>query len=378
MDTLIVFSHLRWDFVYQRPQHLLSRLARNYRVLFFEEPEYQPGAPRLQCSTPLPHLTVCRPCTPLPQPGFDDAQMPYLLDMAAQLCCGTDQLIVWFYTPMALPLLEVLPATHVVYDCMDELSAFMHSPSALVQREADLLRLADLVFTGGPSLYRAKQRYSAHVHCFTSSVDVAHFRQGRNARKVEHAPPKLGFYGVIDERFDAAIIAQLADAHDDWRIILVGPIVKIDPASLPQRPNIHYLGQQPYSALPHYLFEWDVCLMPFAINASTHFISPTKSLEYMAAEKPIVSTPVRDVVDLHQDVIEIAATPVQFIEACERMLQLSEIALQNKVRLMRQKLAHTSWDVTAADIHLLLQQLIRPANAAARPAMKIGRQRPKA
>lgn len=362
MESIIVFSHLRWDFVYQRPQHLLSRLARHYRILFFEEPEYHAGTAVLQRSSPLPNLTVCRPRTPLPQAGFDDAQMPVLREMVAQLGEGHARMLAWLYTPMALPLLAALPAMPVIYDCMDELSAFRNCPAGLVQREAELLRIADLVFTGGPSLYRAKQQRNPHVHCFTSSVDVAHFRQALDVTNISAAQrhiarPRLGFFGVIDERFEPALIEALADAHAEWQIILVGPVVKIDPLSLPRRPNIHYLGQQPYADLPKLLAGWDVCLMPFALNAATRFISPTKSLEYMAAEKPIVSTPIRDVVDLHGDVVEIAASPAAFVRACEQVLQWPDPVRQARSRLMREKLSHTSWEVTAGKINVLLRGL---------------------
>jgi glycosyltransferase involved in cell wall biosynthesis len=263
---------------------------------------------------------------------------------------------------MALPLLDEIDARHVVYDCMDELGAFKNPPPGLEDNERALLARADLVFTGGPSLYNAKRHRHPRVHCFPSSVDVAHFRQAldRNLTHPTHrsmARPRLGFYGVIDERFDAALVQQIADAHPEWQIVLVGPVAKVDPALLPVRHNIHYLGHQPYSALPQFLAAWDVCLMPFMMNDATRFISPTKSLEYMAAELPIVSTPVRDVVDLHGDVIEIARTPEEFIAACERVLRMEPAQMQQKIHLMRERLALTSWNATAEQMRLLLAQL---------------------
>jgi glycosyltransferase involved in cell wall biosynthesis len=362
MDSIVVFSHLRWDFVYQRPQHLLSRLTEHYRILFFEEPEFHEGEPTLRISTPIPNLTVCKPHTPVGKGGFHDEQMPHLRRMVRELIAKHPDPIVWFYTPMALPLLEEMKSRRVVYDCMDELSAFKNPPPHLVAREEMLLNRADIVFTGGPSLYNAKKDRNPNVHCFPSSVDVNHFRQARD-RNIAHpsqgdlSRPRLGFYGVIDERFDADLVGKIAEIHPEWQIVLVGPIVKIDPKTLPQHPNIHYMGQQPYSALPQFLAAWDVCLMPFAMNESTRFISPTKSLEYMAAELPIVSTPVKDVVDLHSDVVEIASDPVQFIAACERALTMSGEEKRKKIRLMRDKLSRTSWTVTAANMHELLEQL---------------------
>lgn len=360
MKTIIVFSHLRWDFVYQRPQHLLSRLAKHYRILFIEEPVYETGCTDVRMSDPIPNLTVYRPVTQVDQPGFHEAHLPHLEKMVRNIGVQYDSPIVWFYTPMALPLLEELDASLIVYDCMDELSAFKNPPQRLLQYESTLLELADVVFTGGPSLYAAKKNRHPNVHCFPSSVDVHHFRQAldRNTADASMSAlprPRLGFYGVIDERFDPAIVSQMADTHPEWQIVLTGPVVnKIDPSILPRQANIHYIGQQPYSALPRLLAAWDVCLMPFAMNESTKFISPTKSLEYMAAELPIVSTPVKDVVNLHSDVVEIAWTAKEFIAACERMLAMSASEKQMRIRLMRDKLSRTSWETTAAHMHELL------------------------
>lgn len=359
MQSIIVFSHLRWDFVYQRPQHLLSRLAKHFHVSFIEEPVHETGEPHVTVSSPLPNLTVYRAHTPVEQPGFADEQLPYMRDLVGKAAAGTGAPIVWFYTPMALPLLDDLDAAAVVYDCMDELASFKNPPPCLLDREAELLRRADIVFTGGPSLYNAKKDRHHNVHCFSSSVDVAHFRQAldRNSAHPSQQPlsrPRLGFYGVIDERFDPGIVDAMAQAHPDWEIVLVGPVVKIDPAILPRHPNIHYAGQATYDELPKYLAAWNVCLMPFAMNESTRFISPTKSLEYMAAELPIVSTPVRDVVESHGDVVEIADGPEEFIRACEKVLQLRQDEMLARVRTMRQKLARTSWDATAAAMRDLL------------------------
>ncbi len=377
MPTILVFSHLRWDFVYQRPQHLLTRLAEHYKICFFEEPSFRPGQGGLECSTPHPNITVCKPHTPVEMPGFHDDHLPYLKKMVRELVRDGEETIVWFYTPMALPLLQELPASLVVYDCMDELAAFKNPPRQLLQRENSLLKRAEIVFTGGPSLYNAKKDRHPNVHCFPSSVDVQHFAQALDRANAHPAHrdipgPRLGFYGVIDERFDTELIGKLAQAHPQWQIVLVGPVVKIDPATLPRHENIHYLGQQSYEDLPKLLAGWDVCLMPFAMNESTRFISPTKSLEYMAAELPIVSTPVRDVVDLHSDVVAIAGTPEEFIAACEAALLISAEERASQVQQMRDKLTRTSWNATAIamrDLMNAMQQSVRERAAAAAAAV---------
>ncbi len=360
MSTIIVFCHLRWDFVYQRPQQLLTRLAKHHRILFVEEPVHDDGGSFLEKSAPAPNVTVCRPHTPLHASGFHDDQIPLLRPLLATLLAPGERPVVWFYTPMALPLLQELHASLVVYDCMDELAAFKNSPKQLLQRETALLNLADLVFAGGPSLYEAKRERHAHAHCFPSSVDVRHFERAL-ARESSHPdqnslpPPRLGFYGVIDERFDSALISRVADAHPEWQVVLVGPVIKIDPASLPQRPNIHYLGQRTYEQLPAFLAGWDVCLLPFALNEATRFISPTKVLEYMAAELPIVSTAITDVVQPYSHVVAIARDPDAFVAACEAALALPAAQRESMLGHMRATVAATSWDVTAQAMRALIE-----------------------
>ncbi|HVK94854.1 MAG TPA: FAD-dependent oxidoreductase [Noviherbaspirillum sp.] len=361
-SAIIVFSHLRWDFVYQRPQHLLSRLATHYPIVFVEEPMYNVEKTFLKTYSPAPNVLVCQPNTPVNMPGFHDDHLPHLQKLLRQIVRDYDDHMTWFYTPMALPLLQEMHPRVVVYDCMDELASFKNAPKQLLQRESALLKVADLVFTGGQSLYRSKRGRHPNVHCFPSSVDAAHFVQALDRTNSHPAHkdipgPRLGFYGVIDERFDAELIARVADAHPMWQIVLVGPVVKIDPASLPQRANIHYLGQQPYEALPHFLAGWDVCLLPFALNDSTRFISPTKTLEYMAAELPVVSTPVADVADAYSDIVAIAADAPAFIAACEAALLAPPEAHAKRVEGMRKVLASTSWDTTVTQMRTLLDSM---------------------
>jgi hypothetical protein len=360
MPTLIVFCHLRWDFVFQRPQHLMTRLAEHYQILFVEEPIHSEGPAHLQKTAVAPNITVCRPHTPIPHThGFHDDQLPTLQGLLADLVPEDERPVVWFYTPMALPLLQGLNPSLVVYDCMDELAAFKNPPKQLLQRESALLGIADLVFTGGPSLYEAKKDRHANAHCFSSSVDAKHFRRALDAsishlEQAEIAGPRLGFYGVIDERFDTDLIRQMAAAHPEWQIVLVGPVVKIDPAELPRADNVHYMGQRNYDELPKFLAGWDVCLLPFAMNDSTKFISPTKVLEYMAAEKLSVSTPITDVKVPYGDVVAIASTADEFIAACERMLAATADEKAKMVERMREIVANTSWDKTATRMHELI------------------------
>jgi UDP-galactopyranose mutase len=371
MPHLIVFSHLRWGFVYQRPQHLLSRLSRTFNVVYVEEPVRGEGEPRLQKVVHGPGLDVLVPHTPIDAPGFHDDQLSLLRPMLANYLLehGIKDYLVWFYTPMALPLISEMQPRAVIYDCMDELSAFKHAPRQLRQRETALLKVAQIVFTGGPTLFDAKRGLHANVHCLPSSVDADHFSPARLRADDEEAfeatrlqgalpRPRLGFFGVIDERFDLTLLAYLADARPAWQFVMAGPVVKIDQQSLPKRANIHWLGIQPYSRLPYLMAGWDVCLMPFALNESTRFISPTKTLEYLAGEKPVVSTPVHDVVALYGDVVHIAAQPAEFLAACE--IALAERGHQHGDRASEtlRTVLMSSWDRTADTVQRLIDEVL--------------------
>lgn len=376
MPKIIVFCHLRWDFVFQRPQQLLTRLAEHYQVIMVEEPVHHDGQDYLRKTLVAPNVIVCQPFTSIHASGFHDDQIPLLRPLLAELVSDGEDPIVWLYTPMAVPLIQGLHPALIVYDCMDELAAFKNSPKQLLQRETALLGMADLVFTGGPSLYEAKRQRHPNAHCFPSSVDAAHFGKALD-RSLSHAAqgaagrPRLGFFGVIDERFDIDLLSAMADARPDWQLVMVGPVVKIDPASLPHRPNIHYLGQQPYEALPCFLAGWDVCLLPFALNESTRFISPTKVLEYMAAELPIVSTPITDVAVPYGHVVAIAATHEKFIAACDAALAMTPEQNAKMVDTMREIVAGTSWQITAARMRALIESTA-PSTASTRALAAAG------
>jgi len=354
--TLICFSHLRWNFVFQRPQHLMSRFARTRRVVYWEEPElasgeYEPSLGVRTCAET--GVIVVTPSLPESlAPADRNGVLRCLLD--GFLAGERGPFIRWYYTPMMLPISRQVEAACTVYDCMDELANFRFAPPELTTLEAELFEAADVVFTGGYSLYEAKKDRHANIHPFPSSVDRPHFNQARSIaeRPADQAGiggPRLGFYGVVDERMDLDLIAALADAKPDWSIVILGPVVKIDPADLPQRPNLHYPGGRDYDSLPAYLADWDVALMPFSINESTRFISPTKTPEYLAGGRPVVSTRITDVVRHYGDLegVFIADTPGEFVAACERALELKR-GPGDWLSAVDLKLAHLSWDTTAA------------------------------
>jgi UDP-galactopyranose mutase len=358
---VVCLSHLRWDWVWQRPQHLLSRCARSRRVFYVEE-AVPDGDTRLEIDETPSGVLVITPHVPegLSLADLDAVQQTLLDELFVQY--EVDDYLLWVYAPMAIVYAKHLQPIATVYDCMDELSLFAAAPPELHERERRLLETADLVFAGGASLYEAKRRLHPSVHCFPSSVDADHFAGARRplpppADQAEIPRPRIGFFGVLDERLDRELVAELADARPDWQVVLVGPVTKIDPASLPRRANVHCLGAKDYADLPGYLAGWEVAWMPFARNDATCFISPTKTLEYLAAGKPVVSTPIRDVVRPYGDdgVVAIAETVEETIDAIEAALAADSA---EHLRRVDSLLAETSWDRTWEGMRTLIDETL--------------------
>jgi UDP-galactopyranose mutase len=360
---LICLSHLRWNFVFQRPQHLMTRCARDRRVFFVEEPLFQPGVtPQLL----IEQSDAVRVVVPQLPHGISPEDAIVAQRRLLEQLIEAERMssyVLWYYTPMALPFTDRLSPVAVVYDCMDELSAFKDAPAILKAREAELMRRASLVLTGGQSLFEAKRHLHSNIHPFPSSVDVAHFAQARRITKepadqAELPRPRLGFFGVIDERMDLPLLDAVAAARPDWHLVMLGPVVKIDPESLPQRANIHYLGSKRYDELPQYLAGWDVALLPFARNEATRFISPTKTPEYLAAGRAVVSTSIRDVVRPYgkQGLVRIADDPQAFVQAC--MAAMSEDP-SKRITQADAFLRQTSWDGTWTRIRAQLDEVLR-------------------
>lgn len=367
--TLIVLSHLRWDFVTQRPQHLMTRAARDYEVRFVEEPLWVDGG--------LPHsdvfargdITVVQPILPH---GTDPAAavdfQRSVVDVLVEKAAGP--VILWFYTPMALPFARHVTADLVVFDKMDELSAFHNPPPLLLELEQELIDLADVVFTGGASMHEAAAHRHANIHCFPSSIDAAHFaaaREGGLVEPADQAPsgePRVGFFGVIDERFDIELLRAVSTLVPGIHFIMIGPVVKIDPATLPRANNIHWLGGKNYAELPAYLSAWHVGWMPFAINDATRFISPTKTPEFLAAGLPVVSTAIRDVVRPYGEagLVEIASTPEETIMAFAKVLSRPRADWLKRVDAM---LSQGSWDRTWAGMQIEMDKILSVAATAA-------------
>ncbi|MEO5968508.1 MAG: glycosyltransferase family 1 protein [Bdellovibrionia bacterium] len=351
--ALIVFSHLRWDSVFQRPQHLMTRFAKTRPVFYIEEPIFNDGLPSLEVNTKQNGISVVVPSLPgkLSEEEKFIVQRELIDSFIEQY--KIQDYALWYYTPMAIPFTQQLKPRAVIYDCMDELSMFHGAHPDILTHESQLFNLSDVVFTGGQSLYEYKKERHTNIHPFPSSIDFEHFHNARSQTlKVPEdqqniSGPKIGFYGVIDERMNLSLLNGIALERPNWQIILLGPTVKIDATALPRQPNIHYLGQKTYKQLPAYISEWDIAILPFAKNDSTRFISPTKTPEYLAAGIPVVSTSITDVAQPYgkEGLVYIADTVADFILSIESALEL-KTKDPTWCKRVDHFLSKTSWDKT--------------------------------
>jgi glycosyltransferase involved in cell wall biosynthesis len=374
--VLICFSHLRWNFVYQRPQHLLSRAQRSYDVYFIEEPDLRDDleTARLDRNVTPDGVEVITPQLPRRDVARATDLQRDLLD-AFVLGLPAPPRVLWYYTPAALDFTDGLCGDVCVFDCMDELSAFRGASPRLCEQERELLGRADLLFVGGRTLFEAKQALHADAHLFPSSVDVAHFSRARAAGRARASAtvrqPRLGYFGVIDERMDLPLVDRIAELRPDWQLNMIGPLAKIQKADLPRRDNIHWHGPCSYEQLPERLGEWDLGIMPFALNEATRFISPTKTPEFLAAGLPVVSTPVRDVVDPYgiKGLVAIAATAEEFVSRTAELLVQPQEPWLSGVDAF---LADMSWDKTWRAMSQHLSRISDPRLALELSALGMG------
>jgi len=357
--SALCFAHLRWNFVYQRPQHVMTRLAETHDVFYFEEPEFSTLKPTLK-QRREGNVVILTPCVPAGTSSEDlIASQRYILDEFLESRSFSEPPLLWYYTPMALPFTRHLQGLRV-YDCMDELKAFKDAPAEIALLERELMSRCDVVFTGGRSLYHAKRRLNPNVFCLPSAVDADHFApRGRSEPSGLNnlARPRMIFCGVIDERLDVQFVEALAGELSDWSLIFVGPTAKIDPAILPQAPNLHYTGLRRYDELPAYLEHCDVALLPFALNDATRFISPTKTLEYLAARKSVISTPIADVVDPYgrAGIVDIAANVQQAATLARQCIR--QPRTQQWHRAVDRILGDASWDGLVANMRRRIDEI---------------------
>lgn len=374
-ETIVAFSSVRWTGTPHRTQQLLSRFASTRRVLVIEDPLYKPETvPHWEFASPTPRLTVCRPH--LPSSGQKNLSAWKSLLQQLKTSYSISNPIGWLTSPMALPLLNELNPSVVIYDSIDELTSPRGQSSAWNEMEGKVLARADAVFTSGFSLYQLLRQHHPNVHCFPSSADINHFKQARTLQRVYEGQgiftlnsnepdgqadlphPRLGYWGVVDKRIDFELLDFLARSRPEWQIVLVGPLVDLGSTQLPRQPNLHYLGPRPYEQLPGYLAGWDAALLPFVMNETTRYLNPTTALEYMAAERLIVSTRVADVVKPYCGIVYVGHSPNTFLVGCEEAITTTDAERAIQIRLMRESLTLTSWQATVRSMDYVLARAL--------------------
>lgn len=367
---IIVFSHLRWNFVWQRPQQFLSRFGEKHPILFVEEPMWDLAAgeqPRAEIQEVQANITTLVPHMPAgaTKDELDGARREMVRDALKSHPQSNrfQSPLLWYYSPMdAAWSLGYFNSRGIIYDCMDELSLFAGAPAELVEQEARLIKNADIVFAGGKDLSEKKREQHSNVHFFGCGVEYQHFAQAQDSSKplpadvAELPRPVIGWFGVIDERMDYDLVKEMAEARPDWSFVLVGPVVKVDPASLPQAPNLYWVGQRDYKELPDYCRAYDVCMMPFALNDATRYINPTKALEYLATGRPVISTPVNDVVSQYTGTIAIAKNAQEFVRAIENALENDQ---SQHIAAGVSRARECSWESTVAQMEQLIKDAIK-------------------
>jgi hypothetical protein len=378
LPVLMVFSHMAWNPGQGRTPQLMAALAGRWQILFVEAPRHAAGAARLESRAIRAGLTVLTLTTPAPAAGFHDDAQAFGVTLLREELAGRRLKIdiAWLDTPMAWPLAQALGIACLAYDCLEGPPASLQFDAALLhQRESALMRTAALMVAAGPSLFNAHRHRHANLHCVCSAVHAEHFSpasleltsaRARRGHVLQSslARPRLGYFGSIDERLDLDLLAALADRQPGWAFVMVGSVAGIAAERLPQRRNIHWLGEQDDALLPYLLAGWDLALMPYVVSEATRFLMPSQTLEYMAGYQPIVSTPVRDVQALYAPAVTIAAPQAEaFSSACEEVLAESARARSARLIDMARIVARHAWANTADFVHGLLDEVLTSARS---------------
>jgi glycosyltransferase involved in cell wall biosynthesis len=265
------------------------------------------------------------------------------------------QPITWTFLPTSADVVRTLGEKLVVYQCVDEYSAFSDAAPEIRSLEEELLVKSDLVLVCSSALLEAKQRFNPRTHLVTHGVDYEHFRRASEdatpvAPELRDIPrPILGFHGLLADWVDLELIAELARKRPDWSIVLIGR-VDTDLTPLRELHNVHLLGHRPYSRLPEYLRGFDVALLPFVCNELTRNANPLKLREYLAAGLPVVAAPLPEIARF-SGLVSLASTADEYIREITTLL---EQGLIGPSRHRSEKVAGESWDSKLAEIESLL------------------------
>jgi len=374
--TIICFSHLTWDRnLFQRPQQLMLRFSKRFNVLYVSGYSCRQFFIDLfrRKKTHSYHVTdnlaVYSPFALPPIKKYSSITirlnkilLSFLVKRRLKKLKFKDP-ILWIYHPRYIDAIGKFKEELIIYDCMDDFTSLLsdyEDRERNIKDERALLKKADMVFAGGYSIAELKRDSREHIHVFPSAVEIYHFKKARSDNlempdDITDIPhPILGYWGAIDERVDHELLKRLAMKHPEWSIVLLGPIVRHkagDLSYLKEIKNIFWLGPKDYSLLPNYAKAFDVCLIPFVLSREGKFLSPTKTLEYLATGKPVVSTPITDVVRFYDGVVGIADGPDEFGMAVRRCMEEDNASMKQKRICFTE---NKSWEDTAEKMEKLI------------------------
>ncbi|MBN1593755.1 MAG: glycosyltransferase [Candidatus Coatesbacteria bacterium] len=345
--------------LWQRPQQIAVRIANRHPVLYVW-PRYASELARRKSKsefTPSDGAKGVHLLAPLLLP-FERAikgiyrinlkTISSLISAALPRIDADGRPVLWFYAPRFAPIIDSLDHAAVVYDIMDEHSAFGFARRETMELERRLLESADVVFAGTNALAERKAEFAPDIKYYPCGVEFDHFSSALGgslpvpAALSEVEGPVIGYFGAVDDRLDFDMIFAVARAYPEWNFLLAGPWLSSRQRSeLETTGNIILPGLVDYSELPAYLARFDVAILPFVLNKLTLHIHPTKALEYLASRTPVISTAIPDVVKFYSGIIDIVSTADEFASAVERALEKpNEDAIERGFELARS----SSWE----------------------------------
>lgn len=366
---IVCLSSTRWSFLWQRPQQIMSRLCARHDILYVDPPfpvaeEQVRGISNDESGTLIVKnlqtindaLQIFRPLE-ISRFSYPDLDSNELLKMNQELLqcqiqkalfqLGWQHPLLWLYDPRNVNLVDQLNPCGVIYDCVDSFRSFSWShPHVSIWEEA-LVDRADVVLATSRALYQERLRKNRYTFLVPNAADYKHFSPWQGYEKPADitaiSRPRLGFIGAIYEWVDLELLQVIADKSPAWNLVLIGP--KQHGLQLPERSNIHWLGQRGYAELPAYVHSFDVALIPFLVNETTQHANPIKFWEYLAAGKPVVSTLLPEIPDV-PGVVWRSENHSMFCNHCAQALELVQHPLsRNKIITKARAIAYAnSWE----------------------------------
>ncbi len=325
----LIYSQVCWWGVWQRPQEVAKGMTEYHRVLYISPVQVHECLMRYPDWKFIERIDKGRGITVFSPMIFSGHYRWGLIFRINRLLILSElrwllrkERPVIFFTnsPFVDYLVPRLRTSKVIYDVIDDFTAFDWAPQNASRMERYLLSSADIVFTGTYALYKKKKSFCKDATFIPCGVDFSRFQRPEDTNPepepedIQGLPrPIIGYAGTLSERIDTSILSGLAERLPDASIVLIGPVHR-SLGRPPRAHNIHYLGLKRHEELPAYLHRFDVALLPFRLTKAAMAINPVKTLEYLAAGCVVVSTAIPDVERFYADVVVIASNPEEFVE----------------------------------------------------------------